>query len=99
MDTPGHDDTAGRDLDDEEGRDVLRAQAADLHNKLKALGHIHTILVIHDQVASNRLNPATFTILKMLDEKFITLGGGQPEEEKGSAAGLGDFPELWSTLQ
>lgn len=50
-----------------------------------------------------------------VDVKVITLGGGQPEEEKGSAAGLllptltlvlthsgtglGDFPELWSTLQ
>ena len=70
VDTPGHDDTEGKSLESQESRDALRSQAADLHNKLKAIGTISTILVLHNQVASNRLNPATYLILKMIDEKF-----------------------------
>lgn len=70
VDTPGHDDTEAVDLDDEASRDLLREQAADLHHKLKALGHVDLLLVLHDNVASNRLNPATYTVLKLLDEKF-----------------------------
>ena len=70
VDTPGHDDTEGDRLESQASRDALREQAADLHNKLKALGSIHTILVLHDQVSSNRLNPATYAILQMIDEKF-----------------------------
>jgi len=31
---------------------------------------VHTILVLHNDVISNRLNPATYQILKMVDEKF-----------------------------
>ena len=50
--------------------------AADLHNKLRALGHIHAIVVIHNDVHSNRLNPATYTILKMVGEKFAAAGDG-----------------------
>ena len=65
VDTPGHDDPAGGDIDSQEARDVLGAIAADLHNKLKALGEVHTILVLHNDVVSNRLNPATYQILKM----------------------------------
>lgn len=39
-------------------------------SQLKALGHVHAILVLHNDVLSNRLNPATYQILKMVDEKF-----------------------------
>ena len=70
VDTPGHDDTEGDSLESKASRDTLREQAADLHNKLKALDEVHTILVLHDQVSSNRLNPATYAILQMIDEKF-----------------------------
>lgn len=73
VDTPGHDDTEGDRLESQESRDTLREQAADLHNKLKALDKVHTILVLHDNIISNRLNPATYAILQMVDEKF---GGG-----------------------
>jgi len=75
MDTPGHDDPAGNELGSQEARDALGAIAADLHNKLKALGHVHAILVLHNDVVSNRLNPATYQILKMVDEKFANAGG------------------------
>jgi len=74
VDTPGHDDPAGGDIDSQEARDVLGAIAADLHNKLKALGHVHTLLVLHNDVIANRLNPATYQILKMVDEKFEKAG-------------------------
>jgi len=74
VDTPGHDDPAGCDLDDPAARDALGELAADLHNKLKALGHLHAILVLHNDVLSNRLNPATYQILKMVDEKFQKAG-------------------------
>jgi len=74
VDTPGHDDPAGCEIDSQEARDVLGAIAADLHNKLKALGHIHALLVLHNDVASNRLNPATYQVLKMVDEKFAKAG-------------------------
>ena len=70
IDTPGHDDTEGERLESKESRDTLREQAADLHNKLKAIGKVHTILVLHDNVVSNRLNPATYAVLQMVDEKF-----------------------------
>lgn len=70
VDTPGHDDTDGRDISSKTGRDALRQQAADLHHKLKAMGKVHAILVLHNQVTSNRLNPATYAILQMIDEKF-----------------------------
>lgn len=75
VDTPGHDDPAGNEIDSQEARDALGAIAADLHNKLKALGHVHAILVLHNDVVSNRLNPATYQILKMVDEKFSKAGG------------------------
>jgi len=74
MDTPGHDDPAGCEIDSQEARDVLGGIAADLHNKLKAFGTIHAILVLHNDPVSNRLNPATYQILKMVDEKFAKAG-------------------------
>ena len=35
---------------------------------------MHAILVLHNDVISNRLNPATYQILKMIDEKFVKAG-------------------------
>lgn len=70
VDTPGHNDTEGNEIGDVGSRAVLREQSADLHAKLKALRNVHLVLILHDQIGSNRLNPATYTILKMLDEKF-----------------------------
>lgn len=70
VDTPGHDDSRAADITQQECRVALRELAADLHNKLKALGHVHAILVIHNDVHANRLNPATYDILQMLDHKF-----------------------------
>lgn len=34
------------------------------------MGHAHLILVLHSDPYANRLNPATFTILRMVKEKF-----------------------------
>ena len=59
VDTPGHDDPAGSEIDSPEAREVLGELAADLHNKLKALRHVHAIVVLHNDILSNRLNPAT----------------------------------------
>lgn len=70
VDTPGHDDTEGRNIDSKESRDVLRAQAADLHNKLKSMESVNALVVLHNQASSNRLNPATYAILQMINEKF-----------------------------
>jgi len=69
-DTPGHDDTATAEIDSAEAREKLGELAADLHDKLKAFGSVHMIVVVHNDVMSNRLNPATQTILKMIGEKF-----------------------------
>jgi len=75
VDTPGHDDPAATDLDvSSEARETLGELAADLHNKLKALGHVHAILILHNDVVGNRLNPATYEILKMVHEKFAKAG-------------------------
>ena len=68
IDTPGYDDTAGN-IENAGGRSKLRELAADQHNKMKALGHIHTILICHDQVRTNRLKQVILDVLKMLDEK------------------------------
>jgi len=70
VDTPGQDDTHGASLDSQACRDHLAQLAADMHNKLKALGHIHLIVILHNDVAANRLNPATYMVLRMLDEIF-----------------------------
>ncbi|MAA78327.1 MAG: hypothetical protein CL916_03635 [Deltaproteobacteria bacterium] len=71
IDTPGHDDTSHNSAaNDENAHDCLRQQAADLHNKLRALGSIDLIVILHDKIQSNRLNPATFELLKLINEKF-----------------------------
>lgn len=74
VDTPGHDDPKGNDIGSQEARDALGKLAADLHDKLKALGHVHAILVLHNDVIGNKLNPATYALLKMVDEKFQRAG-------------------------
>ena len=48
VDTPGHDDTAGTNLESKEARDKLGELAADLHTKLKALGSVHAIVILHN---------------------------------------------------
>mmetsp|Transcript_9812 Transcript_9812/g.32200 ORF Transcript_9812/g.32200 Transcript_9812/m.32200 type:complete len:458 (-) Transcript_9812:399-1772(-) len=76
IDTPGHDDPDGADIDSPEAREALGEIAADLHNKLRAIKKVNAILVLHNDVHSNRLNPATYTILKMVAEKFAAAGDG-----------------------
>ena len=70
VDTPGHDDPEAAEVDREEAREVLSELATDLHEKLRAMGHAQVLLVLHSDPYANRLNPATYTILKMVDEKF-----------------------------
>ena len=84
VDTPGYDDTSATDGDiynierssTSEGiaasnlRDELRAIHKDKLDKLKALGHIHTIVLVHKDIASNRVDPVFIWQLKMLDETF-----------------------------
>jgi len=74
VDTPGYDDTAGYDVTAEAAQEFLGLQAEDLHNKLKAMGHIHTLLVIHNDVVSNKINPGTHEILRMVEKKFASCG-------------------------
>ena len=62
-------------MDREEARDVLKGHATDLHEKLKLMGHAHVILVLHSDPYANRLNPATFMILKMIHDKFADADG------------------------
>jgi len=66
VDTPGHDDPAGAEIESKEAREKLGEMAADLHNKMKALGHIHAILVLHNDVrrshySSGSTNPTDST--------------------------------------
>jgi len=70
VDTPGHDDTETADIESEEAREKIGELAADLHDKLKALGTVHAIVVIHNDAIGNKLNPATQTLLKLVSEKF-----------------------------
>ena len=70
VDTPGHDDSSSGDLDLKESRNVLSEHAGDLYNKLKCMGYINTIVVIHNDIYSNRLNPATYEILEKINEMF-----------------------------
>jgi energy-coupling factor transporter ATP-binding protein EcfA2 len=70
IDTPGVDDTEGAFIDDLDSRNKISEISVDLHNKLKAIGYIDAILVLHNDVHSNRLNPLTKLLLKMLVEQF-----------------------------
>lgn len=70
IDTPGHDDSHAVNLEQKESRDKLSEQAADLYTKLKSMGYLNTILVIHNDVYSNRLNPVTYNLLQKIDQMF-----------------------------
>ena len=70
VDTPGCNDTRGDDINLESSRNVLRKQAADLHDKLQAMGKVTVFLVIHNDVSSNRLDTNVYTLLRMLEEKL-----------------------------
>eukprot|EP00928_Gymnodinium_smaydae_P023528 TRINITY_DN19385_c0_g1_i1.p1 TRINITY_DN19385_c0_g1~~TRINITY_DN19385_c0_g1_i1.p1 ORF type:complete len:418 (-),score=118.05 TRINITY_DN19385_c0_g1_i1:107-1198(-) len=75
VDTPGHDDPAGvgiagNDKTAEAAREKLDQQAGDLHDKLQKMGFVNALLVVHNDVHSNRLNPATMEILQKIDQMF-----------------------------
>jgi hypothetical protein len=70
VDTPGHDHPESSHMDLKLSRQSLAENAADLYEKLKRMGHLNTILVMHNDVHSNRLNPATYTLLQKIDEMF-----------------------------
>ena len=84
VDTPGFDDTCDTTADryNVDGSDTKDGvEAADLRatlqalykerlEKLKALGHIDTILLLHPDVMSNRCGPVFIMQLKMIDEVF-----------------------------
>lgn len=74
VDTPGHDIPELEQLDRSSSRDALQLLAADFHDKLKAIGRINCLLVLHNDVISNRLNSATFAMLQMIQEKFSNMG-------------------------
>lgn len=105
VDTPGHDDTEGKQLESKQSRDALREQAADLHNKLQALGSVNVILVLHSHVSSNRLNPATYMLLRMVQEKFgssvwehVVMGYSQCNQHL-EAGWRADLPRKCAELQ
>jgi predicted GTPase len=66
IDTPGHDDTGGADR-------MVKIEA-DLHNKLQMIRYVNAILVIHNDVKGNVLNPATLELLEKIDAKFKDAG-------------------------
>lgn len=70
VDTPGHDIPETDEIDSEHAQEELALMASDFHNKIKALGRVDGILVMHNDIHSNRLNSATYSVLKMLDEIF-----------------------------
>ena len=84
VDTPGFDDTCENDADrfnseasaTDEGvkardlREKIHAMKKEMLDRLKALGHVDAILLVHPDVISNRLNPVFIIQLKMLDECF-----------------------------
>lgn len=70
VDTPGHDDPEGANIDEQQARDKLKEQAADLHAKLKNMSSLNLVLVVHNDVHSNRLNPATYELLKKVISFF-----------------------------
>jgi hypothetical protein len=70
VDTPGHDDPDSADLETKKARGVLMEHAADLYLKLKMMKHVNLILIMHNDVHSNRINPATLELLKKVGEMF-----------------------------
>jgi len=76
IDTPGPDDSEVRDLARRETRELLRRRATDIHNKLKALGHVDLILILHSDPIGMRLTQPMYELLRLVDEKFRA--GGRP---------------------
>jgi len=74
IDTRGLDDPDFTEIQQDEVRDKIQEMAVDLHNKLQAMGHVHMILILHNDVHANRLNPAMYEVLKMVDQKFAKTG-------------------------
>lgn len=66
IDTPGHNDT-GTD-------DTLLRQATDLHTKLRRMGHVNAILVLHNDVWSGRFSPTTQELMAKVQEMFKASG-------------------------
>jgi predicted GTPase len=80
VDTPGHDDPGGINMTDDnseghKARDTILTQAGDLYEKLKQMKHVNCILVLHNDVNSNRLNPATYEVLEKIDQMFAESDG------------------------
>lgn len=70
IDTVGHDDPDISDISKNNNRNKLSEQAGDLYEKLKRIGHLNTIMVLHNDITSNRLNAATFTLLEKINQMF-----------------------------
>lgn len=83
VDTPGHDDT---------DPGLLTEQATDLHVKLQAMQYVNSVLVLHKDFEANRLDPATFELLRKVSTLFqksgmnvwehVILGYTRVDEEK-----------------
>jgi len=70
VDTPGFDDPDTANIEEDESRERLGMLAADLHDKLQALGSVHLIVVLHNDVRGGRMSPPTYKMLQMLEQKF-----------------------------
>lgn len=90
IDTPGHDDTS----DDPECKGLTKIEA-DLTNKLKKLGYVNAILVIHNDVVGNRLNPATLELLRKLDAKFHEVGSAVWDHVIIGYSKCNEFEDTW----
>merc|ERR1719335_247747 len=60
-------------LRDGQGETLLR-QATDLHTKLKKMGHVNAILVLHNDVWSGRFSPTTQELMAKVQEMFKASG-------------------------
>ena len=70
VDTPGHDDSDASDINIKKSRVILEEHAGDLYSKLRNMGYLNTILVLHNDIQSNRLNPSSYTLLQKIDQMF-----------------------------
>lgn len=70
IDTMGHDDPNSDILESKTTRNKISEQACDLYTKLKRMEYLNTIIILHNDIASNRLNSATSTLLVKLDQMF-----------------------------
>jgi hypothetical protein len=77
VDTPGHDSESFVLEDDEVVSAAIQVerQAEELVDALRKLDHVHAILVLHNDVYSNRLNPITYELLVKVDEIFGAVDG------------------------